>query len=71
MWYGYQWRVKYFIVHSQEVESYYAMGYGGIFLFVFPELDMIVGFTAQNFESGWATNFFNMLEEYILPAAMK
>ncbi|MBU7023275.1 MAG: serine hydrolase [Theionarchaea archaeon] len=67
-WYGYQWRVKEFIVQGQEIESYYAMGYGGVFLFVFPESNTVVVFTADNYKPGFATSFLSMIENYILPA---
>ena len=55
---------------NEKVQAFYAMGNGGIFLSVFPELNLVVVSTAQNFNSGWRRNYDVLLERYILPAVM-
>jgi CubicO group peptidase (beta-lactamase class C family) len=67
--YAYHWWTKNFMINNHKIQSFYALGRGGIFLFVFPELDMVVVFTAQNFESDWAHTFFRMIEDILCAAA--
>ena len=68
--YGYQWWMRTERVQGTNVHSYYAIGYGGNFLSVFPELDLIVVSTAQDFERGWSERHYSMLKNYLLPAIM-
>ncbi|MBN2089763.1 serine hydrolase [candidate division KSB1 bacterium] len=69
--YGYQWWLRSFIVNDRQIDSFYAIGNAGQFIFVFPELDMVVVSTAQNYDRGWSRRFYEMLEKYILPAVVE
>jgi len=66
--YGYQWWLRSFIVNDKQIDSFYATGRAGQFIFVFPEIDMVVVSTAQNYDRGWSRRIYEMLEKYILPA---
>jgi len=64
--YGYQWWVKSFSVNSITYNSYFANGWGGQYIFVFPDISMIVVFTGGNyFNSSPVPELFS---QYILPA---
>ncbi len=59
--YGYQWWV--------DANGYYmAIGYGGQFIFVIPELQMVVVFTSSLFDANFEIPEW-LLNEYIIPAA--
>jgi len=47
--YGYQWWLKTFVVNNHQIESFFAQGWGGQIIFVFPEFDMVVVFTGGNY----------------------
>jgi len=66
--YGYQWWLRSFSVNDRQINSFYAIGRAGQFIVVFPELDMVVVSTAQNYDRGWSRRFYEMLGNYILPA---
>ncbi|MCP5050781.1 MAG: serine hydrolase [bacterium] len=66
--YGFQWWMFPFTVNGEVVESFYASGNGGQYIFVFPSIDMVIVFTGGNFFSSTAGQVFGMLEEQILPA---
>jgi CubicO group peptidase (beta-lactamase class C family) len=69
--YGYQWWLRSYNVNSENIDSFYAIGNSGQFILVFPELMMVIISTAQNFDSGWSQNFFNLVSQYILAAMTK
>jgi len=66
--YGYQWWLRSYTVDGQRIDSYYAHGRSGQYIAVFPELDMVVVSTAQNYSRGWTKLFYRMVEKNILPA---
>jgi len=68
--YGYQWWIRTYRVGPREVQCYYAMGLGGNFLSVFPDLDLVVASTAQDFSSGWTQRYYSMMQDYFLPAVL-
>ena len=68
--YGYQWWLRSFKLNDRQIDSFYAIGNAGQFIFVFPELDMVVVSTAQNYDRGWSRRFYEMLGSYILPAVV-
>jgi CubicO group peptidase (beta-lactamase class C family) len=47
--YGYQWWRQTYRVDSTSVDSFYAAGWGGQRIAVFPSLDMVVVFTGGNY----------------------
>jgi CubicO group peptidase (beta-lactamase class C family) len=58
--YGYQWWV--------DANDYYmALGYGGQFIFVLPELEMVVVFTSSLYDANFEVPE-QLLNEYIIPA---
>lgn len=67
-WYGYQWWMHDFNVNGKTISCYYAMGLYGKFLFVFPELNLIIVSTAENNNSFWSKNVYSFIQKYILPA---
>lgn len=64
--YGYNWWIQYFPVNNQILNSYSARGWGGQYIFVFPQLNMVVVFTQGMY---WETDsYYEILQNYILPA---
>jgi CubicO group peptidase (beta-lactamase class C family) len=69
--YGYFWWTKKFKVANEVVESYYAWGYGGQYIFVVPADKIVVTMTASNWIMDEKKYAFEMMERYILPALVK
>jgi CubicO group peptidase (beta-lactamase class C family) len=67
-WYGYLWWKRSFPVPNGEVECFFAFGNGGNFTFVIPALDLVVTFTASNYNSTDRDLPFGILANRILPA---
>lgn len=61
--YAYTWWIK---QYSNFGNMFYAGGWGGQYIMVFPKLNMVVVFTGGNYTS--KTKNFKILEKYILPA---
>jgi CubicO group peptidase (beta-lactamase class C family) len=66
--YGYQWHISRFEVNGRKLESFCASGYGGQWMFMFPELDLAVVFTAGNY--GGDSKPLEKVANFILPAAL-
>jgi len=67
--YGYLWWVGTLEYEKRELETYYAAGNGGQFIFVIPEVNMVAVFTGGNYNNMEKTiQPVEMLEKYILPA---
>jgi CubicO group peptidase (beta-lactamase class C family) len=64
--YGYQWWIKTFHSNSNSYRSYFAQGWGGQCIFVFPENNIIVVFTGGNYFTD--SPMLTLLNNYILPA---
>ena len=64
--YGYSWWVKDYSTPWEKTSMYYACGWGGQYIMVFPELETVVVFTGANYTS--RVRNFRILEKYILPA---
>jgi len=67
-WYGFLWWKREFPGPAGPVESYFAFGNGGNFTFVIPALDLVVTFTASNYNSAERDLPFAILANRILPA---
>ena len=67
-WYGYQWWSRDFTFKNKTLPCFYAMGNGAKFLFLFPEINLIVVTTAENYNRGWSNKIYNLIQEYILAA---
>ncbi len=50
--YGYQWWMTTFEVNGQNYSSFYADGFGGQYIFNFPDLDLVITFTGRAYEDG-------------------
>ena len=66
--YGYLWWRDSVHVNGEEVELISARGNGGQFIFVLPELDMVVVFTGSNYDSALSQQPLGILDRYILKA---
>ena len=64
--YGYQWWTKTFHSGSNSYHTYFAQGWGGQCIFVFPENNMIVVFTGGNYYT--SSPMLTLINNYILPA---
>jgi CubicO group peptidase (beta-lactamase class C family) len=66
--YGYQWWLDQITYGSSTVDGYHAAGYGGQFIFVFPDLALVVAFTSSNYSDGDDSGQpYDLLRQYILP----
>ncbi len=65
--YGYQWWVDRFNYKGQPIESWSTRGFGGQDIFCVPSLNLVVAFTAQNYESNEFIPF-TLMQDYILPS---
>jgi CubicO group peptidase (beta-lactamase class C family) len=69
--YGYQWWITVFDVDDRSIDALYALGYGGQYIFVIGDLNMIVVFTSGAYGRDYAyTQVFEMMFDFILPAAL-
>lgn len=67
--YGYQWWIAAFDIDGTTIEVPYAMGYGGQYIFIIENLNMVVVFTGGGGGNEYAyTQVFDIMTEYILPA---
>ncbi|MBT8387502.1 MAG: beta-lactamase family protein [Ignavibacteria bacterium] len=64
--YGYQWWTKTFYANSKSYGSYFAQGWGGQCIFVFPESNVIVVLTGGNYFTN--SPMLELISSYILPA---
>jgi CubicO group peptidase (beta-lactamase class C family) len=64
--YGYQWWLRTYDSESGSVDAFYAAGWGGQKIIVFPSLDMVVVFTGGNYVSQDPTD--EIVSRFILPA---
>ena len=66
--YGYQWWLGTF--PRGNTPFYFAAGWGGQYIVVFPSLEMVVVITGGSYETGDGGMFYRMVNDYILPAAL-
>jgi CubicO group peptidase (beta-lactamase class C family) len=64
--YSYSWWTKTFYDAGREIDVFYALGWGGQSILVFPDLNTVVVFTGGAYTS--TTRTFSLLERYIIPA---
>ncbi len=67
--YGYQWWMGQFASGEQTLNTFYANGYGGQFIFIFPQIELVVVFTGDAYLEGEAEerSIRTILEQSILP----
>ncbi|KGJ92451.1 serine hydrolase domain-containing protein [Thalassotalea sp. ND16A] len=70
--YGYQWWMTTFTVNGEQLDTFYADGFGGQFIFVFPSINAVIVFTGDAYEPEQKEqrNVSQILEQYILPALL-
>ncbi|MEX1241590.1 MAG: serine hydrolase [Cyclobacteriaceae bacterium] len=66
--YGYFWWTKQFSWKNKTLDSYFAWGFGGQYIFVIPELDLVVVFNGTNWSTDPKKLYFEMIQEYIVRA---
>jgi CubicO group peptidase (beta-lactamase class C family) len=66
--YGYLWWLRELPYQGRKVGMHYANGNGGQNIFVIPELELVVVFTGENYNSPMAAQGLQLLEKAILPA---
>jgi len=66
--YGYFWWTKQFKVNEKVIDTFYAWGYGGQYIFVVPSLQLVVTMTASNWIMDEKKYAFEMMEKFVLPA---
>ena len=64
--YSYSWWTHTFVRLGKKIDMYYAAGWGGQYIMVFPDLNTVVVFTGGNYLSFRPP--FEILKKYILPA---
>lgn len=68
--YGYQWWIGEFLINDQPLLFYSTRGSGGQFIVLVPEYDLVVAFTAQNYENDLYDSPFSIIEQAIIPAIL-
>ena len=66
--YGYLWWLKTFHTNSKSVETYFASGWGGQRIYMFPSLDMVVVLTGGNYGTSQKEPVDEIITLYVLPA---
>ena len=67
--YGYMWWQHDFNMNGKVVESFYAGGNGGQYIFVIPELDLVSVFTGSNYNNmKYMQQPFEIMQKYVLPS---
>ena len=64
--YGFLWWLGTF--STGDTQSYFAAGWGGQFIFVLPELEMVVVFTGGGFEDRDYEPVVQIMNQHVLPA---
>jgi CubicO group peptidase (beta-lactamase class C family) len=64
--YGYFWWTKKFRYQDRTVDSFFAWGYGGQFIFVIPELELVVTLIGTNWSTDPKKYYFDFMENYVL-----
>ena len=68
--YGFQWWMGQFTASGQVYSTYYADGFGGQYIFVFPDLDLVIAMTGSAYKDGQPEerSIRSILEQCILPS---
>ena len=68
--YGYHWMQKQMSFGDRQITSYFVPGDGNQILALFPELEMVVVFTAGNYGKDPKPIYHSLFEDFIIPAAL-
>ena len=66
--YGHQWWMVTF--SGNNMSGYMAAGWGGQYIIVFPDLEMVVIFTQGDFDWNEIDVFYSIFNDYIIPAVL-
>ena len=66
--YGYFWWTRDFKWKGKTVRSFFAWGYGGQYIFVVPELNLVVALTGNHWTTDPKNHVMEMMENYIIPS---
>jgi len=66
--YGYFWWTRDFKWKGKTVSSFFAWGYGGQYIFVVPELKLVVAMTGSHWTTDPKNHVMEMMENYVIPA---
>ena len=69
--YGYYWMQVDLNLNDRTIHSYFVPGDGGQLLAVFPDLNMVIVFTAGNYGTNVKSVCFAMIKRYLLPAVQQ
>jgi CubicO group peptidase (beta-lactamase class C family) len=69
--YGYLWQRGSWYLGNDLLTAFWASGNGGQYIVVLPDANMVVVFTGGNYDSNLASQPFDMLTRYIVPAFLK
>ena len=69
--YGYLWWHHSYEINGKEIKSIEARGAGGQYIFVIPEMNIVVVITSGNYRNNKGQQPEKILEKYILPALIK
>ncbi|MFZ6010335.1 MAG: serine hydrolase domain-containing protein [Bacteroidota bacterium] len=64
--YGYFWWTKQFQWKEKTIDSYFAWGYGGQYIFVVPALELVVVFNGTNWSTDPTKYYLEIMEKYIV-----
>ncbi|SFD15062.1 serine hydrolase domain-containing protein [Pseudoalteromonas denitrificans] len=67
--YGYQWWMTSYDVNGEKLETFYADGFGGQYIFIFPKINVVIAITGSAYEPEQRSqrNLTQVLEQHILP----
>ncbi len=67
--YGYQWWMRRFQVNGQSLDCFYADGFGGQYIFVFPGINAIIAFHGDAYTDAEKEhrNVTRIMEDFLLP----
>lgn len=66
--YGYQWWITGFTVNGVSHKCFFAVGWGNQFMYIIPDLNMIIEFNCGNYEDLSRTPPIDLVNDYILRA---
>lgn len=66
--YGYQWWITHFTAKGTSYKCFFAAGWGDQYLFIIPELEMIIEFNGGNYLNTGSISPINLVTNYILKA---
>jgi len=66
--YGYQWWITHFTINGVSHKCFFAVGWGNQFMYIIPDINMIIEFNCGNYEDLNKTPPMDLVNDYILKA---